>query len=256
MKPWEMILAHRFEEAAKIYREKVHDSPEDPGPVGGLATAMLCLGRLTEALEYFRKANAIENRELRGQSEPYLEKIGGILWILGRRLEALQTFKRKVDGIGDGSIKYSDNAGGISPGLLLWFASIGTGDQSVTAHSLKYLTKLAKKSRIHYWPGPIALFLLGKSSIDEVLSAACGTPDFQQCNSIATGDLLKRRQLVNALFYLAVRARDLGDEDKCRELLSQCRELRNPVLEIEWYLSDSEIGPVAAGKGSEWGVKS
>ncbi len=64
--------------------------------------------------------------------------------------------------------------GGVEQGVLLWCAGIIAPDAGASEHALKYLRKLAGKSRIQYWPGPLALFALGERSEEEVLKEACG----------------------------------------------------------------------------------
>jgi len=240
MKPWEMILAHRYEEAASMYQEKLRSQTEDSGLLSAHATAMLGLGRLEEALDGFIRANALASAQLKGETQPYLKTIGAILWLLRKHDESIQTFKMAVDGIADGSIKFADNAGGVSQGLLLWCAGVSTADEEVKNHSLRYLRNVAKKSRIKYWPGVLGLFLLGKKTNEEVIQEVCGTSDLDMGISRFSTDLLKRRGLVKALFYFAVRKRDEGDEQGCRATMAKCASLENPVLEEEWFLADAE----------------
>lgn len=240
MKPWEMILAHQFSEAAKIYETQLESKPGDAGLLGGHATALLALGKFEEALKRASQANAIESAEMKGETQPYIEMVGSILWILGRRDEAIQTLRTAVDGVIDGSIKYADNAGGVSQGLLLWYAGVTAADEKSKTYALKYLSKLTKKSRVKYWPGPLALFALGQMPEEEVLVELCGTNDLQESVRQAKDDLLKRRCLVQSLFYFATQKRAKGNEEQCRIGMAKCTDMENPVLEVEWYLARAE----------------
>ena len=92
-----------------------------------------------------------------------------------------------------------------------------------------------------YWPGALALFALGQKTEEEVLVELFGTNDLQESVRQATTDLLKRRRLVQSLFYFATRNRAEGNEKQCRIRMLTCFELENPVLEVEWYLARAEI---------------
>lgn len=240
MHPWEMVLAHRYAEAVDRYEESLKIQPDDTGLLAEHATALLNLGRLDLALTQLRRANALVHQEVMGESQPYLIDIGTILWLLGRREEAIQTLTASVNGILDRSIKFADNGGGVSQGLLLWYAGLSAPDEKAEKDALNYLRKLATKPRIKYWPGPLALFTLGKTSDMEVILEATGANELDDAIVRARSNLLKRRQLAKALFYFAVRKRDEGLEQECRDSMRACASLENPVLEPEWYLARAE----------------
>jgi len=240
MNPWEMILTRKYAEAAGSYGAELSKHPDDPGLLSSYAIAMRGLGRLVEALNAFRRANSLASARLNGETQPYLEQIGSTLWLLGRHDEAIQTFTAAVDGIVQGSIKFADNAGGVSQGVLLWYAGLSAPDVKAKTHAIKYLAKLAKKARAKYWPGPLALLVLGLKTSEGVLEEICGTADLDECIRRAGGDLLTRRRLVKTLFYLAACERDKNDERKCHTLMAKCAGIENPVLEVEWYLARAE----------------
>ena len=245
MNPWEMILAHRYHEAAALYETKLQASPEDTRLLISHGTAMLSLGRLPEALEDFKRANTKQRSGGQLASQPYLVDIGMVNWLLGKKLEAIEAFKTAVDGILDGSIGYADPAGGVSQGLLLWYAGVTVSDAAASGHAMKYLRKLAGKSRIQYWPGPLASFALGENTEDELLQKACGVAELDVATEIAKKDLLKRRQLVASLFYFGVRQRANGSEEQCRQWMERCVALENPIIECEWYLARGEVAAFA-----------
>lgn len=244
--PWEMVLAHRFDEAASLYEVKLRASPGDCGLLSAHGTAMLGMGNLSAALDDFMRANANWQGRCQGDSHPYLLDVGMVFWLLGKVREGVAAFKTAVDGILDGSIGYGDLAGGVSQGLLLWYAGITAPDAGASEHALKYLRKLAGKSRIQYWPGPLALFALGESSEEEVLQKACGVGQLDAAEEEANKNLLKRRHLVNSLFYFGVRQRVNGSEEQCRQWMRRCFALENPIVECEWYLARGEVA--AAGE--------
>jgi hypothetical protein len=53
-------------------------------------------------------------------------------------------------------------------------------------------------------------------------------------------DVLKRRRLVNAMFYFATRSRDEGSEEECLARMRKCASIENPIVEVEWYLARGE----------------
>jgi tetratricopeptide (TPR) repeat protein len=237
-----MLSAHRYEEALKKFEEELAIDPRDNGALAGHARALQCLGHYAEALEELKKANAVEASY--GTRTPhYLQIIGGLQWLLGRQTEAIQTFKTGMDGILDGSIQFSDAAGGISHGLLMWYAGISALDRGAQDYAYNYLRKLGKGFRAGSWPGPIGHFILGRNSREEVLEAACETHELAEAIKAAKTDLLKRRQLVQALFYFATWERAEGREEECLSLMRQCAELENPIIEIEWFLARGEVTP-------------
>jgi hypothetical protein len=149
--------------------------------------------------------------------------------------------KRAVDGILDGTILYADLAGGVSQGLLTWYFGVSARDHELQDYALRYLTKLSRKSKIRFWPGPVARYILGQIALDEMLVAGSGAADFKGAIHLAVSDLLKRRQVCNAIFYHAVRKRKEGDEEACTCGMLQCRQLENPIIEEEWYLARAEV---------------
>ena len=242
-----MILAHQYGEAASCYEAQLRDSPDDPGILSAHARAMLGLGRLDVALKEYTRANLLASEVLKGETQPYLNEIGLIHWLMGNQAEAIETFRFAVKGIENHSIKFADQAGGVTQGMLLWYAGLTAGDKAATNDALKYLEKLGKKPRAKYWPGVLALFAIGMRSEEEVLLDFGGTDKLDELSVRAKSEFLIHRCLVQSLFYFATRKRQEGSEKECRTLMSQCANLENPVLEPEWYLarfeSEQMLGP-------------
>jgi len=250
MTPNELLWAHRYAEAAGICERQLRENPDDLVALSGHATAALCLGRLQEALEEHKRIDALQRPDLKG-SAGHEETIGAILWLLGRRDEAIATIWDVVRGIQDGSIVYADLAGGVSPGLMLLYAAVTHRDAAARAGSLEYLSGRAESRRVKYWPGPAALFVLGRTSEEALLMDVCGSADPKKCIRRARTNLLMRRELVQALFCIATRWRGEGAEDRCAEYMRMCASLENPIVEEEWYLAQGEtkssIGPAPSG---------
>jgi tetratricopeptide (TPR) repeat protein len=234
-----LVSAHRYAEAAAECEQRLKCSPDDLALLAWHATAMLCLGRLPEALEEFRRVNARERADL-DRSDGRILTIGAIQWLLGRRDEAIETFESAVMGVQDGSINYGDFAGGVSQGVLLWHAGVTTRNTAARERSLEYLRERAERPQIKSWPGPLAHFVLGTASQEDVLVHACGTRDPEAAMRLVRKDVLKRRRLVNAMFYFATRSRDEGSEEECLARMRKCASIENPIVEVEWYLARGE----------------
>jgi hypothetical protein len=240
MTPRELVSAHRYAEAASECEQRLKSTPGDIALLDWHATAMLCLGRLTEALEEFRPIDARERAELKGSGGRTLT-LGAILWLIDKRDEAVAKFESAVKGVQDGSINYGDFAGGVSQGLLLWYAGVTAGNATARAQALEYLRDRAARPQIKAWPGSIALFVLNKASREDVLAQACGVPDPKAAEQLARKDLPRRRQLVKATFYFATRSRDLGNEAECLSRMRECASFENPIIETEWFLARGEL---------------
>jgi len=250
--PWHLISAHQYEEAVAAYDAKLAAGKEKwPAIIANRATALLCLGRLSEALEGFSTANDIARQDRAApKSAPYLKHIGTVVWLMGHRSVAKELYRSAADGIRFGTIVYADIAGGVGQGLLLWYAGITTKDRNATEHAVDYLTRLAKKSRIKYWPGPLAEFVIERraqsllpraQSFRELLRDSFKTDNLLEIMEQAKSDILKRRELIQALFVLGTKRRERGDKDGCRRAFQQCAQLENPHVDQEWYLAAAEV---------------
>lgn len=231
--------SNEYEKKVEKYKYELLKNPNDSGWLGAHGKALLCLGRLNEALHEYQKAHEYQNNK--DTTDKYLNRVGVILWMLGRQNEAVKVFKESIDGIENGSILYSDLVGGISQGLLLWYAGVSSSNVEAEEHSIKYLKKLSKKSRINSLPGPFALYVIEEKSEVELLQEACETNILNKAIELAKTDLYKRRQLVRTLFYFAIKKRKMNLEIECMDLMEKCMKLENPIIENEWYLAYYEI---------------
>ena len=196
--PWHLISAHQYEKALAAYDAILAAGENYPAIVANRAIALLCLGHIClKRLEGFATANDIARQD-RGapKSAPYLSAMGTVLWLIGDRSVAKELYRSAADGIRYRTIGYADASGGVGEGLLLWYAGITTKDRNTTEHALDYLTRLAKKSRIKSWPGPLAQFVLERQSFNEVLRTPSKPTICWKLQSRAKSDILKRRELV------------------------------------------------------------
>ena len=179
-------------------------------------------------------------QESKGEAQPYIDEVGVAQWLVGDRSAAVETFATAVAGILHGPVAYADAAGGVSHGLLLWYAGVTTHDGRAVALALQFLGDLAAKSRIDVWPGPIARFALSQTGSEEIVRSS----NIEFLNPPPTKeqrDLSLRRDLAKTLFYRGVKRRAAGDESGCRGAMAECAAVRNPVVEVEWYLARAEV---------------
>jgi tetratricopeptide (TPR) repeat protein len=205
------------------------------------AKCLLCLGRFKEALESYQLAHHLATSELQG-SGGYLDWIGAVQWLMGQRAEGMITWRAHCQGLLDDTIQYADLAGGVGPGLLVWYGAVTTGDQEQLSFARRYLRGRSRRSVAKYWPGPIAKLVLGDYSFSQVLVAGELTDNLQKAIKRSRSDVLACRRLINATFYFGVDHRAHGDEDKCMEMLRLCADLNNPEVEVAWYLARGELG--------------
>jgi hypothetical protein len=236
--PWQLAMVHRYADALAAYdAEPVTGSAPR---VANRAIVLLCLRRWQEAFDELSRANAIKSEKTKGL-QPYLTKMATAQWLMGNRHGAIETLRRSVDGIVSGDTRYGDSAGGMSQGLLLWYAGVASRNFEAQRHALAYLLKLSEGRRAGSWPGPVALCVLGTRHFEELPTLVTGEADIEKSVAVGRVDILKRRRLCQVLFYSAVMKRDRGDAAGCQRGMRQCYELENPLLEEEWYLARAEV---------------
>jgi hypothetical protein len=245
---YELWQAHRHLEAIAECRRRLAVDPEDFAAVGTLSRALLAARAYQEALLAMERFGADERqcKVAPGQSGRQLE-IACLHWLMGHQLTAIMLMRGAVHGILDDSIKYGDAAGGVEQGLLLYYMGLTANDPDSVPFAIKYLRNRAKRAAIHVWPGPLARYCLGDLGFEEVLAAATGQRNLSDAINIARTDLLKRRQLVGALFHDGVKKREDGAEEQCMARMQECYALEDPLIELEWYLARHEMEQASAG---------
>jgi tetratricopeptide (TPR) repeat protein len=239
--PMDLLDAGKYEKAIQLYQRMLAKNPEDGAALAGMPRANLCLGRFEEALDGFLQSNARAKLKPVGEKQPYLMHIGTVQWLLGRREEALDTFSAGVDGILDGTIEFADLAGGVYQGLRLWYAGVSMPDETAREHALSFMRGLATKSRIQYWPGPLAEFAIGKLSEDQLLRKVFSTKMLWLVRLQASVRRYKRSYLSKVWFYLGVKARAEGNEAECQRCMLECSRLGSGPSNLEWHLAKAEV---------------
>ena len=232
--PFELLLQGRFDEAEKIYTNMIKSNPTSQ-LFAGRALVYLNMEEFDKALADTMAAEEFSRREMPDRGDCHLQYVGLILWLKGQEKEAAEQWFSLVREMDAGKIAFSDMAGGVINGTLLWFAACFNHELSEYKEKAeKYLKKKIKLSRAKYWPGPIAQYLLGNLSDTELRNAACE----------ATG-LLQKRHLCQAYFYIGVKAFHNGDIENCRKLMEESVKAgKLSLIEKEYYLAKHELARI------------
>lgn len=205
--------------------------------------ALAALGDFAAAAESFGDADRIALRSKPPTGIRYLLKIAQLQWLAGERIKALATSKDDVDLIARRKTAYTDFAGGVSNGLFLLFVARSLGDDAAFEIARDFLRRLSTdRARFTAWPGPIGSFVLGESSLEEVLTSASGFGDLKWAVHKTKSDVAARRKVTQALFYTGAHCRFQGLASRSQELISACGEVPNPLIELEWYIARAESG--------------
>lgn len=244
MDAFELILEHRYSDALRTCEASIKAHRDVANAIANRAVALL--GRLSEALADFEWLSE-DARKLNSNSSAGLQQLGLVHWLMGHRTTAKELFRAEVDGLRYGTIGYADAAGGVSQGLLLWYAGVASGDRNASEHAIGYLGWLAKKKRtlltqIGNWPGPLARFAIGEMNMKTLLRQEFESASLDSAVERAKGEVLLTRHLQQALVAIATSYRAKGDEKKCRAAMVQCAELGNTHAQEEWYIAAAEVG--------------
>lgn len=244
---WPLVRSSRKQEAHQIFQQLCRREAKTDVEYGRRADIAMCLGEWDQAYQDFRKLHEMTSL---GRTPPlvgvYLSEIGVIEWIRGNYDEAKRLWRAHIDGLTDGIIGYSDNAGGVKPGCFLWFGGVASKDKNAISDALKYLKGLASKSRIRQWPGPVAMLISDKMPFDAVVEQASTNSPLILETAGPQPELLTRRHLCEALFYGAIKSLAGDQFDQYMQRLHSCAELENPLIELEWYLANHELKRTAA----------
>lgn len=240
---WNFLAEGRFSEAVSWFNERQpHWTNGDWREASARGTARLCLREYDQAAEDFALSNAMAVIAERHYSEgPSLNKEGGALWLAGRKEEGAAVWQRRVQGISNGTIGYTDISGGVSDGLLLWYAGVALARQDIIKEAEKFLKKASKRSWSQHMPGPLSHYVLHGRPMAEILQEKYGDGALDVLENTAVSDVRRRRELCEVLLCLATAKRLAGAELECRSLMRRCASLENPLIQIEWFLARGEI---------------
>jgi tetratricopeptide (TPR) repeat protein len=239
----QLFKAGRFAEAVNAYQKQLADGSGDRiANVGGLAEALMAMGRYADAVPLLSEAGEYEKKiGLPGSSGRDTE-ISVCEWLSDNREHGLALMRAVVLGLRDGSIRYAnDQIGGLKQGLLFNYMAVAANVPADRQLGTDFIRKMSQSKIAKNWPGPVGQYLLGVTSLEEALEAGTGARDFEQASQLAATDLLKRRRLTNVLFNAAVASRISGDVPRCSRFMHACATLENPLIELDWHLAKAEV---------------
>lgn len=237
---WEFAGEGRYRLALDVYdRAKSRAFKLSALDASSCGLFLLCLERYEEALTQFADAAA--------QDEAYLVSVGVAQWLMGRHHDAAITWRRSVSDIRSGTI-----AGGALNGLLLWYAAVTLKDDDLFNYSTDFLRERSASGRLSVWPNrssfpePPVNPAPEERSVEAFLQQHFGDKNLENLLR-GSDDIVRQRELVNALFFLAVKHRADGQEQECRKLMSAVVQIENPLVELEWYLARGELSQSSGG---------
>jgi tetratricopeptide (TPR) repeat protein len=272
---WDLIHARHYAKALEILNDRQGVENYNPQiTAASRSTVLICLGRFAEAAKAARQADEFHKEVPWKPGSAYLGLIGTAEWLDGRREEAAAIWQSAVRGILDRTIGYADSAGGVSQGLLLWFAGHELGRDALATEAEKFLANRLKRKQSESWPGPLATLVLGRKSSDSVMNEFLegriashrsmtfadefknpslrdhriakaehvfdrwkNTLDVSVVIHASSHDVRLRRELCNFLFYDAVRKRIEGKATESASALQHCAGLEDVIMENEWFLA-------------------
>jgi tetratricopeptide (TPR) repeat protein len=218
---FDLLCAGRIDEAIAAYT-RVIEVEASPLVLANRALAHVRRRDFTAAMHDYQAADALDPPHLRGDAYP--KRIGAVLWMMGRRQHAIEQWERVVDLLGRRAYAFTDAAGGVQSGALLWFGALRLDDDERMRKALGFIAKRTD-SNGDGWPKPIARFVLGE--IDAVRLRA----------SAANGDSLAGRRLCQACFYAGVAARTSSRQAASALLAEAVAHGADVPLEIEYDLA-------------------
>jgi tetratricopeptide (TPR) repeat protein len=222
-----LVITNRFRDAIDLLTEEIGKKPST-ALHNNRGMAYLHLREFQRALADFRRAEEISIKALGGECDK--SRCGLALWMSGEREQAASLWAEGAQLMADGKIAYTDAAGGVSIGNLLWFAAKRL--QNAVHHNLaiKLLRKKLRSKQSRAWPGPVSRFIVDTITEVEFRASVSSTP------------ILRERQLCQAEFYIGVAA--FGSDDrKYQQAMRLSSELGAiSKLEDEYYLALHEMG--------------
>jgi hypothetical protein len=227
MTVWDMIENGDYEGACRAADHEFAETASLP-TLRNKVLALLCLHRYREAVSLAQ----LVCDQRRGETQTDFLMIGLGCWLEGRRAEAVDAWR------GATSAKYTDAAGGVEEHLLTFYAAVRSGNEPLRKKTERRLEAKTKRSRS--WPGPLAEFVVGKLTEQELLSRVSSNP------------ILRIRHICQAEFYIGVMRLARGDEGSFFDSMRRsCSQGSTSLLEMEHHLACAEVG----GTGTETGAR-
>jgi hypothetical protein len=225
MDAWELIKADRFRDAVDLLTAQLAERPATP-LFNNRGMAHLHLGEFEQALSDFRAADETSAQTSGGECDGAMA--GVALWVAGEHQHAASTWARGTEAMVAGVVRYTDAAGGVSIGNLLWFASVRLHDSANRSLATKLLRKKLRAKQSQAWPGPISRFLLGAIDESQLRGAVSHVP------------ILRERESCEAEFYIGLSAFDSDPECYYASMRASAAFGSVARLGAEYYLAAYE----------------
>jgi tetratricopeptide (TPR) repeat protein len=237
--PWQLVKAGHYADAIKEYDLLIGSQPEPKLPwLVNQALAMVALGRYSDAKKVFLETDDLARK---GGSRMLMKAAQAAL-LANSTDQALELSLLDVEQLQSHKTTFTDFFAGASSGLFLYYLGVSLASREARSKALKFLDQtIAEMQTMNPWPGPVARFMVGAASFQDVLNTASGATTIDKAVAVSKTDIAAARMLVTGLFYAATKHRDDGNEKECAELMSQCCNLPNHHLELEWYLARREV---------------
>jgi tetratricopeptide (TPR) repeat protein len=238
---WKLLEAGQAKKAVAAYETLVqsHQSPELSWLVNH-SLALAAVGNFDEAVSSLSRADKLALSLASGFR--FQGKIAQLLWLAGEHHRALDLSTRDVAEIASGNREYADAAGGASNGLILYSIAVAATEMESIVQALSFLESLAeRKSRLSSWPGPLASFLLGHLPFEALVLRTAGCETISAAIQKTHTNMLVRRELSQLLFYAGLNSRLSQRYELSDEYMNACRQIPNPLLELEWYMARSPV---------------
>ena len=145
MDPWQLLKDNRYVEAIEAYTDSLRERESSPNYCNR-AIAQLSIGFLDRALLDFEAAERCRPPKL-ARGDAYQQWIGTVHWIAGAELKAAETWSQLVEALEAGDIGYTDAAGGVGSGALLWFAATWLDNTQLLTAARQWLERLVRSRR-------------------------------------------------------------------------------------------------------------
>jgi tetratricopeptide (TPR) repeat protein len=216
---WSLVQQGLFEEACSIADIKFQNTNRE-FHLRNKIYALFHLGKYSEAIGLSEKIIKLTN----GDSENDLTFLGIANWILGNKMEAIETWQRARNCL------YKDAAGGLNIEVYLYFAAVKTEQDKLKLNVERKIKKLLKSKRSINWPGALGHYLLDDITETELLFSITGV------------SILRERQLCEAHFVLAIKRLEASDSDGYYKELKDCISYGpSSYLEQMYYLAKGEL---------------
>ena len=158
-----------------------------------------------------------------------VKHVAAVLWLRGEAAEAADIWRYTVRQLAKNRFTHSDFAGGMQCSCLSWFAATSLSNVDVRDEAEHFMDKKLLSRRGESWPGPVAAYLLGRMSAQEL------------CHAAASADGIKERQLCQAEFYIGVHQCAHGRlSEALTSFTSAADRLWPASIEMEYYLARHE----------------